>query len=311
MRNPSLIVFLLCLGLPVEASIPVRQWIDGNYLQRKYPEALTSLVTAFDAATGADLDPSIQFVESIDATLPASPILYINAGDINQWPTGTAAKLIRDYVEHGGILWIDAGLQAPFLQDSSQVHSYAAWNAAPAVLAFLKHTFNREPEAVPLTHELFKSWVQGLPDGKDLPNTVRDYVTQEKWPNGTYSVMGLRWGTQYRVILTPIIAMGWGRDYAGNWSSAIGFRTREYDPTVEAKLKNTVAHGKQYEVQLADNSKEYVFCETGDLPAWVREPSGRYRLFKYYRSSEINDYAHQYYTQLGINILYYSLMSRR
>jgi hypothetical protein len=113
------------------------------------------------------------------------------------------------------------------------------------------------------------------------------------------------------VILTPIIAMGWGRDTAGNWSNPIGFRTREYDPAVEAKLKNTVAHGKQYEVQLEDGAKESVFCETGDLPAWVREPSGRYRLFKYYRGSEISDYAHEYYTQLGINILYYGLMARQ
>src|SRR5262249_34846098 len=150
----------------------------------------------------------------------------------------------------------------------------------------------------------------GLPDGKELPDTVREYVTKEKWPNGTYSVMGLRWGTQYRILLTPIVAMGWGRDASGNWADPIAFRTREYDPLVEGRLKNTVAHGKQYEVQLQDNTKEFVYCEVGDLPAWVREPSGRLRLFKYYRGSAINDYAHQYYTQLGINLLYYSLMSR-
>jgi hypothetical protein len=285
--------------------------VDGDELQRKYPEALSSLVAAFDAATGADLDPSIRFVERIDSKIATSPILYVNAGDVKEWPTGAAAKAIHDYVEHGGTLWIDAGLQAPFLQESSQVHSYASWNPAPAVLAFLKQTFRREPEAVPATHELFKSWIQGLPDGKDLQDSVRDYVTREKWPNGTYSVMGLRWGTQYRIILTPIVAMGLGRDASGNWADPIAFRVREYDPTVEARLNNTVAHGRQYEVLLQDNSRELVFCETGDTPAWVREPSGRLRLFKYYHGGAINEYAHEYYTQLGINILYYCLMSRR
>ena len=293
-------------------AIPVNQWVGGNYLERKYPEALTSLVQAMNRATGADLDPSIQFLESLTAKgLRGSPVLYINAGDITAWPTAQQGALIRDWVEHGGFLFIDAGLQAPFLQESAQVHSYAAWTPAPAVQAFLHRTFGRDPETVPLDHQIFRSWFDGLPDPKVLPDSVRDYVVNEKWPKGTYSLMGLRWGTQYRVILAPIVAMGWGTDGAGGWSDRVSFRVREYDARAEIQLRTTAAQGRQYEVPLQDGSREIVYCATGDMPSWVREPSGRIRLFKYYHGTEINDYAHEFYTRLGINILYYGMMERR
>jgi hypothetical protein len=113
------------------------------------------------------------------------------------------------------------------------------------------------------------------------------------------------------VILTPIVAMGWGRDAGGGWSNRIAFRVREYDPIVEKQLRGAVAKGRQFEVPLLNGEKEAVYCESGDLPAWVREPDGRIRVFRYHRSGEINDFAHQYYTRLGVNIMYYGLMGRR
>lgn len=290
------------------AAIPINQWVDGDYLQRRYPEGLTSLVQAFNLAVGAKLNPSIQYQEALSAEILAgSPILYINAVDIKRWPTREQGRVIRDWVEHGGFLFIDAGLQASFLQETAQSHSYAAWEVAAPVAKFLRQTFERNPEIVGVDHPIFQAWYSGLPDAKELPDNVRTYVVNEKWPNGTYSLMGLRWGQEYRVVLTPIICMGWGRDFSGAWSNHISFRVREYDPMVEARLRTTVAKSRQYEVPLLNNEKEVVFCENGEMPSWVREPNGRIRLFKYYRTSANDDFAHVFYTRFGINLLYYAM----
>ena len=55
-----------------------------------------------------------------------------------------------------------------------------------------------------------------------------------------------------------------------------------------------------------DRTEDIVYVQ-GDKPAWVKEISGKWRLFKYYGGNEINDFAHNYFTQLGINILFFSL----
>lgn len=308
MRKLLLLPLLL---LSLEAKIPVNQWVGSDYLQRRYPEGLTSLLQAMNQVVGSDFNPSVQYLEGLNEdVLRSSPFLYINAGDIKSWPTQAQCKVLRSWVEHGGFLWIDAGLQASFLQESAQNHSYAAWDVAEPVAKFLKMTFGKLPEIVPSDHEIFHAWYTELPDPKDIPEGIRDYVTKEKWPSGSYSTMGIKWGTEFRVVLTPIISMGWGRDLSGTWSSPIAFRVREYDSNAETQLKSTVAKGKQYEVPLLNNQKEFVYCETGDMPAWVREPNGRIRLFKYYKTSDISDYAHTFYTRFGINMLYYGLASR-
>src|ERR1035438_3517744 len=126
------LLLILCLCSRVDASVPITQWVDGNSLQRNYPEALTSLASSFNHAVGSDINPSIQYIETISETVKTGPILYINAGDVKNWPHGEKAGLIRSYVEHGGFVWIDAGLQPPFIQGPGQSYSYAAWQPAPA-----------------------------------------------------------------------------------------------------------------------------------------------------------------------------------
>jgi hypothetical protein len=43
------------------------------------------------------------------------------------------------------------------------------------------------------------------------------------------------------------------------------------------------------------------------MPAWVNEPEGNWRVFRYYSSREISEYAHVFYTRLGVNIFIYAL----
>ena len=43
------------------------------------------------------------------------------------------------------------------------------------------------------------------------------------------------------------------------------------------------------------------------MPSWANEPGGKWRVFRYYGSREISDFAHTFYTQFGTNIILYAL----
>ena len=56
-----------------------------------------------------------------------------------------------------------------------------------------------------------------------------------------------------------------------------------------------------------DGGKDIIYCQEAALPAWAQAPDGNWRVFRYYASQEISDFAHQFYTQLGTNIIVYAL----
>jgi hypothetical protein len=136
---------------------------------------------------------------------------------------------------------------------------------------------------------------------------VRSYVINEKWPQGTYSMVALTVNGRIAVLATPIIAMGWGKNQLGAWESTIGFRIREGAPNLSELLQRAANTGETFPVAREDGGQDQVFCQPEGMPAWVREPDGTYRVFRYYHSREISDFAHLFYSQLGFNILLYAL----
>ena len=66
-----------------------------------------------------------------------------------------------------------------------------------------------------LENAYFRSCFEGLPDATLLPEVVRTYAQQEKWPSGTYAAVALHRNGRLAVLCTPVIAMGWGRDARG------------------------------------------------------------------------------------------------
>jgi hypothetical protein len=109
------------------------------------------------------------------------------------------------------------------------------------------------------------------------------------------------------VLATPIIAMGWGKDSVGNWATTIRFRIREAPPGLRERLETAAVTGESYVVTREDGEKDSIYCQRQSLPAWVNEAEGNWRVFRYYHSREISEYAHLYYTQLAINFITYAL----
>ena len=52
-----------------------------------------------------------------------------------------------------------------------------------------------------------------------------------------------------------------------------------------------------------------IYSEPGQRPVWVQEPTGRWRIFKYYSGEEISNYAHAFYSRLGMNVFLYALLN--
>ena len=140
-----------------------------------------------------------------------------------------------------------------------------------------------------------------------LPDSVRDFVIQEKWPGGTYSAVALTVNGRIAVVTTPIISMGWGKNHLGNWSTKIRFRVRENVSGLADYLQTAAYSGARYESTREDGDKDVIYCQKEALPAWVNEPGNTWRVFRYYQSREISDFAHAFYTRLGVNIFSYAL----
>ena len=105
-----------------------------------------------------------------------------------------------------------------------------------------------EKAFIPLdrSHDLFRIFFKGLPKNADLkietsqkrlPETVLTFVEQEKWPQGTYSFVGIKVKGRLACVASPICAMGWGRDEFGNWIPPISFRIRESAENVDENLR--------------------------------------------------------------------------
>ena len=310
--------------VPLEAEPPARdairivQLLRNQGVLRRYPDALPSLLRHMNEETTARFDTDPLFIQTLeDEQLPKHPILYLNCDEQPSLDYSDAEKqALREYLERGGFLYLDAGVKASFL-GADLGHSYAAWEERPEVKELFASIFPEEVFVpLPRDHELFRCFYKGLPDNKDLkiqasqkklPETVLTFVEREKWPQGTYSFIGLRVKGRLAVLASPICAMGWGKDEFGTWIPPISFRIRESAEGFDEKLKLASFKGGTFEVKREDGLKDILYSESGKRPLWVQEPTGRWRIFKYYSGEEISNFAHAFYTRLGVNVFMYAL----
>lgn len=301
------------LSQPAEDAWQIAQIVEEDPFRRYYPGGLTSLIEEINRTTHLEFDPDPVFLESFEnPEIFDYPVIYINYGDRSDWTFSEAEREnLRRYIERGGFIFIDAGINAEFLRGDArhgQSHSFAEWSVTPVLEQAFSEVYPESGfQPLPRSHSVFRSFHSGLPDASSLPEAIRDYVTNEKWPQGTYSFLGLEVEGRIAVLATPIIAMGWGRDELGQWNNPIGFRVREDADGMSQRLSEAAFSGPVFSVTREDGLQDRVYCQPDTMPAWVEEPDGTFRIFRYYHSSEISDYAHQFYTRLGVNILVHAL----
>ena len=117
----------------------------------------------------------------------------------------------------------------------------------------------------------------------------------------------IRLNGRLAVICTPVIAMGWGRSARG-WETTISFRALEGTENLGEVLETAPYSGPRFEVTREDGGKDAIYCQGNALPAWSQAPTGLWRVFRYYKSEQISDFTHVFYTRLGINILLTALL---
>ena len=106
-------------------------------------------------------------------------------------------------------------------------------------------------------------------------------------------------------MASPICAMGWGKDEFGAWIPPISFRIRESAENFDQNLKLASFNGGTFEVTREDGNKDVIYTQERAMPSWVQEPDDKWRVIRYYYTQEISDYAHIFYTQLGMNVFVY------
>lgn len=312
-------VALWCAFLTVVAfaqELRVAQLIapDTSALRRNYPTALSSLLATARQTTGLPfVEEPVLLTSFTDPRLRECPFLYINWDDRTDWDSLSEDELdaLRKYLTGGGMTMIDAGIAASFLRTvpgQSQHHSFAEWDPHPGVRDFFAKVFPDEP-FVPLRRDdpLFRNCFEGLPDASLLPEVVRTYAQDEKWPSGTYAAVALRLNGRLAVLCTPVIAMGWGRDIRG-WNTTIRFRALEGTAGLGEVLETAPYSGPRFEVTREDGGHDAIYCQGNALPAWSQDPAGIWRVFRYYDSRQISDFTHVFYTRLGINVLVTALL---
>ncbi len=291
---------------------PIAQVLACEPIRRNYPGALSSLLEEVTKQTSLKLRPEPVLLKSFDSDeIFKYPFIYVNYADRDNWNFSESEKeRIKDYLARGGFIFVDAGVNAEFLRKElffGQHHSYADWQVTPELASAFKSIYpDREFRPLKRNHEIFKSFYHGLPDPSKLPDSVRDYVVNEKWPDGTYSLLALYEGGRVAVLVSPIISMGWGKDNFGNWTTKINFRVLEGAEGLSERLRSASYAGARFEAVREDGRKDLIYCQSEATPAWVQEPDGRWRVFRYYQSTEISDYAHIFYSRLGINIFVYA-----
>ena len=299
--------------------IRVMQLMRMDNGSRRYPDALPSLLKMMNEQTTARFDTDPLYISELtDERLFENPILYVNCDDQPnlEFPEEERDAL-RRYMEQGGFVYLDAGIKASFL-GRDLGHSYAAWEERPEVRELFSQIYPEKSFLpLPRNHEIFRTFFKGLPknsdlqikqDQKRLPETVLAFVEQEKWPQGTYSFVGLKVKGRLACVASPICAMGWGKDEFGAWIPPISFRIRESAENFDQELKLASFAGKTYEVTREDGLKDVIYSVQGQRPLWVKEPNGRWRIFKYYTGEEISNYAHAFYARLGMNVFLYAFL---
>jgi hypothetical protein len=320
--SPFSSFFVLGQGntLSKEGSVRVVQLVRQENTTRRYPDALPSLLKMLNEQSTARFDIDPLFITNLtDERLLENPILYVNCDEQPNLEFSSEERdALRRYLELGGFLYLDAGIKASFL-GSDLGHSYAAWEERPEVRELFSQVFP-EKTFVPLPrdHDLFRTFFRGLPKNEDLkiqenqkrlPETVLTFVEREKWPQATYSFVGMKVNGRLACVASPICAMGWGRDEFGAWIPPISFRIRESADDFDENLKLASFSGGTYEVIREDGLKDIIYSESGQRPLWVQEPNGNWRIFKYYSGEEISNYAHAFYSRLGMNVFLYALLN--
>lgn len=305
---------------PEFASIRIMQLRRDGGSRIRYPDALPSLLELMNEQARVGFDPDPLMIESLtDERLFEHPILYLNCDELPNFEFSEEEnEALRRYLALGGFLYLDAGIKASFL-GTDMGHSYAAWEERVEVRDWFSQLFPEKLFApLPRNHEIFRTFYHGLPDNeylqlekeqKRLPDTVLTFVEQEKWPQATYSFVGMKVNGRLACVASPICAMGWGMDEFGSWIPPISFRIRESAEDFDETLKLASFEGKTYEVTREDGLKDVIYTIPGKRPLWVREPTGRWRIFKYYSGEEISDYAHSFYARLGMNVFLYALLN--
>jgi hypothetical protein len=302
-----------------DGSVRIVQLLRQENSIRRYPDALPSLLKMMNEQTNAHFDTDPLYINSFtDVRLLENPILYINCDEQPnlEFPKEEQDAL-RHYMEQGGFVYLDAGIKASFL-GADLGHSYAAWEERPEVKELFNQVFP-EKTFIPLArdHDLFRTFFRGLPKNEDLkiqanqkrlPEAVLTFVEREKWPQATYSFVGMKVKGRLACVASPICAMGWGRDEFGAWIPPISFRIRESAENFDQNLKLASFSGGTYEVTREDGLKDIIYSENGQRPLWVKEPNGSWRIFKYYSGEEISNYAHAFYSRLGMNVFLYALL---
>ena len=294
-------------------NIRILQHVQGASLRRMYPYGLSSLLEHVAATTSMRIDTQPAFIESFaDPIIFKHPFIYVNFSDRKDWTFSAEEKTnLKRYLERGGFIFVDAGINASFLRGHpmhGQHHSFADWDASPDLKKAFESVFpEKRFQRLGTDHNLFRTFYSGLPDASLLNDNVRDFVVNEKWPNGTYSAIGLKVNGRIAVLATPIIAMGWGKNHLGQWTTSIRFRIRETGPGLSESLAKAAYSETPYKTTREDGLKDIIYTQRAALPGWVQEPSGRWRVFRYHPGTENNEFAHHYYTRLGLNILVFAL----
>ena len=185
--------------------------------------------------TNARFDTDPLFISSLtDERLLENPILYVNCDEQPNLEFSLEEReSLRLYMEQGGFVYLDAGIKASFL-GADLGHSYAAWEERPEVKELFAGGFSRKSLcSTSQKSRPFPDFFKGLPKNeylkieenqKRLPDTVLKFVEQEKWPQGTYSFVGMKVKGRLACVASPICAMGWGKDEFGAWIPPISFR---------------------------------------------------------------------------------------
>ena len=299
---------------PQGEPLRIAQLVQGREaVSRHYPRALPSLLQHVNEVTTAQAETEPLLLESFaDDRLFECPFVYVNFGDRADWTFSNVERdMLKQYLERGGFLFIDAGITAEFLRgrrEMGQHHSFGEWAASPVLQKAFQPVFpGKEFRPLQRAHPIYRTFYEGLPDASALPDTVREFVVNEKWPDGTYSAAALNVKGRIAVLVTPIIAMGWGKNSLGSWVTTIRMRVREGTEGLSDYLQTAAYSGARYEVTREDGGTDIIYCQKEGLPAWVNEHQGPWRVFRYYGGREISDFAHVFYTRLGTNILLYAL----
>lgn len=294
-------------------AVHVVQLVQGNRFQRNYPDALNTLIETINETTTLRIAPDPITIETFDEpVIFEHPFIYVNFADRQDWTLSDAeADSLRDFLDRGGFIFFDAGINAAFLREDNgsygQYHSFAEWQVSPVLAEMFKQVYpEKEFQPLPRSHPLFTAFHRGLPDPELLPDAVRDYVVNEKWPQGTYAAMGINIDGRLAALAMPILAMGWGKNDLDQWTTFIGFRIREGAEGLSERLAEAAYTGVRFETTREDGRTDVVYTQQKAMPAWVQEPGDTWRVFRYYYTQEISDYAHTFYTRLGVNVFLYA-----